>query len=338
MKILLQLMLSVLLIFAAGSAFAVKVDLLYQGQVSVTSQSPVEQSRAVQVALLQVLTKVSGNNPLLKNPDIQSHLTGAEKLVQQVGYAKPYLLNVDFDPSGVNELLRSLNIPLWGQNRPLILAWIEVETPGHPAEIVGNDSTSEVISLLKTNAEQRGLPILFPLMDITDINLISTKDIATMSIPTLMNATKRYAGEILLIGRVIQGPTGFVTQWKLVLNDNQWNWNFTGKTLKDMITPLMENVTTTLASRFAVVTSNAVQTELTLKVTGVTLQTDFGDLVHYLEHLTPVANVNVQRIAGSEVILNISLRGTEQSFTQLLSLGKKLTPINAAEWTYQWNH
>jgi hypothetical protein len=321
-----------------NAAFAVRVESLYQGQVSVASQSQEEQNHAIQAALLQVLTKVSGNNLIANNAEIKSHLNDAAKWVLQVGYPQPHLLSVNFDPSGINELLRQVNLPIWGQNRPLIVAWIEFESPGHPAEIISSDSVNEVMTLLKYSAEQHGLPMLFPLMDITDINQVTVNDIRTMAIPTLTNAAKRYAGDIILIGKIIQEKNNFTTQWRLVLNNNQWDWNLSGQTLNQVFSILMDNTMSTLASRFSVVTSNTVQSELILTVTGVTQKTDFAQLINYLDHLTPVANVDVKQISGSVVTLTISLRGTQQSFTQLLSLGKKLTPINAAEWTYQWNH
>lgn len=333
-----RLVLGFLLLFLAGLTYAAKVDSLYQGQTPVSSQSQEEQNRAVQAALLQVLLKVSGNNSILKKPDIKPRLTDAQKLVQQVGYSTPTLLSVDFDPSGVNDLLRSLNVPIWSQNRPMIVAWVENEALGHPAEILGSDSNNETVTLLKQQADQHGLPILFPLMDIADINQVSPNDIATMAIPKLTSAAKRYAGDVILAGRVIRGANGFATQWKLVVGDNHWEWNIVGKTLNEIIPVLVENITNTLAARFAVTTTSAVQTELTLKISGVTLQDDLAQLTRYLEHLAPVASVSVAQISGGDVTLTISLRGTREAFTQLLSLGNKLTPINPAEWKYQWNH
>src|SRR3989344_3950435 len=103
MKKLLSIAISFLMLLAANTAFAVKVESLYQGQVSVTSQSQEEQNRAIQAALLQVLTKVSGNNFIANNSEIKSHLNDAAKWVLQVGYSNPHLLSVNFDSSGVNE-------------------------------------------------------------------------------------------------------------------------------------------------------------------------------------------------------------------------------------------
>lgn len=338
MKTLVSSILSLILLLAASAALAVKVELLYQGQVLVASQSDDEQNRAIPSALLQVLTKVSGNIAIANNPEIKANLSHAAKWVTQVGYPKANVLSVDFDSIGVTDLLRKANSPMWGQNRPLILVWIDYEKSGHPAEIVGSDSNNEIVTLLKHNAELNGLPIIFPLMDLTDINQVSVNDVANMTVPTLQTAAKRYAGDVLLIGKITQGKNDYSSQWKLISDSSQSDWNLSGNTLDEIFSTLMRNTLSTLGTRYAVMTSSVAQGELTLTVSGITQQMDFAQLMNYLNHLTPVASVNIKQVSDSSVVLNISLRGSQQSFSQLLVLGKKLTPINAAEWTYQWNH
>lgn len=346
MNKLYQLIVGASLMLGVSSGFAVKVNSLYHARVPVISQSAEERRQAVQTALTQVLIKVSGNNRILDNALIKSHLALAEKLIQEYGYSAvhtptapaSYLLEIHFDAEGVNQLLRSDNAPIWGQNRPLILAWIECEGSGGPAEIMSSDSLMDVAVLLKQAADQHGLPIIFPMMDVIDLNQISVNDITTMSASTLANAAKRYKSDAILIGRIIQDSQGIHSQWKMVLDNNQWNWNFSGKTMTGVLSAMTDSIMTTLAERYAVITTNTVQMQVTLKVLGVTQQEDFVQLVRYLNHLTPVANAEVMQISGNEVALTISLRGTQQSFMQTLSVGKKLTPINPILWTFQWNH
>ncbi len=342
-----------ILLFAAP-VFAARVNSLYTAQVPVTSQSAQEKAQAVPQAFGQVLIKVSGNNQILDNPEIKSRLGAAENLMQEFSYstppipdsAKPYLLEVRFDTEGVNQLLRDAHVPIWGQNRPLILAWIAVEIPAHPAEIVDNGSTNTTALLLKQNAEQRGLPIIFPVMDVAELNQISVKDIATMAAPKLLTAAKRYASNAILIGRISQDINGqnvnqFNTQWKLVLGNDQWSWNVTGKTQAEVLTAITNTIANTLAARYAVIMTNDVQTQFTLKVIGVAQQDDFMQLMNYLKHLTPVADVQLVKISGNEVLLTVSLHGTQDSFVQALSAGQKLTPTvdgtTSSLLVYQWN-
>jgi hypothetical protein len=350
-KYLYQAAFGIFMCLIATSALAIKMDSLYKGTVPVTTQAVAERNQAIQQALTQVLIKVSGNTQILNNPKLKSRLKTADTLIQQFSYitpppnknnVAPYLIEVQFDPVGVNEWLRDAGVAIWGQNRPLILAWIVYEAPGHPAEIMSNDPTIEAVTLLKQYAGEHGLPIMLPMMDITDLDQVSVKDITDMAIPQIVNASKRYAGDAILIGHITQNDGNFISQWKFIMDNNQWNWNITDKNTNSIAT-LINNITNTLAARFAVVTTNTIQKDLTLKVMGITQYSDFAQLTRYLNHLTPVASVEITNIlTNNNVILKISLRSTQESFIKALSLGKKLTPVSNTNTTdtmvvYQWN-
>ncbi len=339
------------LYLVANIAFAVRVTALYQGIVPVASQSVEERNRMLEPALTQVLIKVSGNNQILNNPNLKSHLSSANTLMQEFSYSeaphlagetKPYLLHLNFDADGINKLLRDAGAPIWGQNRPLILIWLEEEAPGRKAEIIGADSSDNLSALLKQNTDRRGVPVIFPAMDMQDMSQIGVNDIATMDIAKLNNAAKRYGSDAILVGRIIQDTNGYTTQWKLVMGTDQWDWNMTGKTLADTFTAMTDNIATTLANRYAAVMTDNVQTKLTLKVMGISESDDFTQMIDYVKHLTAVTNAEVAHVAGSDVILDISLRGTEKSFIQAISIGQRLTPVasenNQTMLVYQWNH
>lgn len=337
-----------LLAFLANPVYAMKVNTLYQAQIPVHTQADAERLKAIQQAINLVLIKVSGNANIVYNDAIKSGTNSADSLVQEYSYSNnrnnreiPYLLNIRFDADAINQILRDANAPIWGQNRPLILLWVDFEFPGHTPEILSNDSTNMVVSLFKQSAEFRGLPLLFPIMDMTDMNLVSVNDIATFTPPNLINAAKRYASDAILIGRVQLVSEGYHAQWKLLNGENEWTWEMTDRNLESIIQNMTDHITTTVALRYAVVTTNAVQNHISLQVKGVTEQADFARLLRYLNHLTPVAQVTIEKIVSNEIILNISLRSSDDAFYQALTLGKKLTPIPSSNTSssliYQWN-
>lgn len=345
MKRSLQWVLIFFFIFFARTACAVQVNTLYQGEVPVASQSEADRVAKLPAALAQVFIKVSGNSHILDNPAVQSHLNNknATGLMQEYSYSSaipPYQLQVRFDVDGVNKILRDAAVSMWGVNRPLILAWVEYEIPNRVAEIIDTTSKNEIFTTIKNHANQRGLPILFPMMDMMDLNQVSVNQIVMMEIPNLQTAAKRYASDAILIVRVFQLTTGFSAEAKLVLGANQWDFHILGKTIPDVLSALIDNVTDTLASRYGTVVTNTVQTQILLKVIGISQQDDFSHLMRYIQHLTPVASVQIEKITGSDVTLNISLRGTRESFMQILSTGNKLTAVPAPDnnLIYQWNH
>ncbi|MCD6040061.1 MAG: hypothetical protein K0S27_1461 [Gammaproteobacteria bacterium] len=343
--------LNLFLLLMTLPALAMKVDSLYKSTVPVTTQGATERSHAVQEALSQVLIKVSGSTQILSSSNLKARLGTADTLIQQMGYITPpsnknrvpYLLEVQFDPMGIHQWLRDAGIAEWDQNRPLIIAWIAYEAPGHPSEIVNNDLTPEIATLFKQNAEQYGLPLILPLMDMTDFHQISTTDVIDGTLANLTNAAKRYASDAMLIGQVTQASHSLVSRWKLVLGDQQWEWNLAGQSIADIAPPLMTHIMTTLATRFAIITTNTIQKDLLLKVTGITHYPDFAQLTRYLTHLPPVANVEIIKISpDNDVILKVSLRSNQESFIQALSVGQRLiktSPTTSSNTmvVYQWN-
>src|SRR5579872_2407798 len=266
-------MLLLIYFLSVNAAYCVKVAALYQGVVPVASQSADMRSQLASDALAQVLIKVSGNSDILNNSNVKEHLNSADSLMQEFGYVpapnipgntKPYFLQLNFDPDGVNKILREAGAPLWGQNRPLLLVWFEYEEPDHPAEVIGADSGSNISVMLKQNTDRRGVPVIFPALDVEDLGQVSVNDVQMMNLPKLISAAKRYASDAILIGRIIRDANGYRTEWKLVMGNDQWGWNITGKTLQDTLTALADHVADTLGGRYASVITNTVQSHFTL--------------------------------------------------------------------------
>lgn len=328
---------ALLLLISSPAVLAVKVSSIYQAKVPVASRSAQEKTTALQAGLKQVLIKVSGDSQLLENnPLLQAKLSHVDELVQDYSYAAPeatqtampYLLVIHFDPEGVNRILRETGKPSWGQNRPLILVWLALETPNHPVDIV-DSSTGEIQALLKAGADERGLPMILPVMDMTDLNQVSVKDVLANSVQSLQQAAHRYAGNAILIGHVKQTNLKTVSQWQLVMGAEQWHFDVTGKDLQEVLSVMTNHVADVLVKRYSAVTTDAVQSEVALKIVGVKQQSDLMELIKYLQHLSPVADVQLVSVTGQEIVLNISLRGSKDSFVQALALGKNLQPVTA---------
>lgn len=343
---------SLLLYFLGVSAvFAVRVTTLYQGVLAATTQSAAERSQLASEALAQVFVKVSGSNDILTHSAVKEHLKAASSLIQEFSYtpapklsdkSKPYLLQLNFDPNGINKMLRDEGAPIWGQSRPLLLVWLENDVANHPRELIGANAENAISVMLKQNTDRRGVPVIFPAMDVEDLEQVSVNDVASMNSPKLLAATKRYGSDGILIGHIMQDTNGYTTQWKLIIGSDQWGWNMTGSTLQDILATMADHVADTLAGRYATVITNTVQSHFILKISHITEADDFVQAMNYIKHLTPVSNVELVQIIGSDLILKVSLRGTQESFTQALSVGQKLTPIatdgKQTMLVYQWNH
>ncbi len=336
MRDLSVLILAFLLVMMPSLAAAVRVNSIYKAEIPVASQSAQDKAAAIPEGLGQVLIKVSGNQQILENsPSLQASLTHADSTVQTFSYtalkdvskSTPYLLTLQYDAAAVNKMLNDAGSPIWGQNRPLILAWIVYETPRIPADFVDGSNPSEVQILMKKNARARGLAVILPLMDVTELTQVSVDDVLKKKVNNLQQAALRYASNALLIGHITQKNAEFISDWTLVVDNDQQNWTITGNNLAEVIVGATNNVADALATRYAVSVANDVQSQITLKIKAVKQQADLMHLMKYLQHLTSVADVQLTSVVADEITVDVSLRSSKKAFIQATGLGKNLISL-----------
>ncbi|MFB6261467.1 MAG: DUF2066 domain-containing protein, partial [Thiohalorhabdaceae bacterium] len=85
-------------------------------------------------------------------------------------------IQAHFDAEGVREGLWQAGWPVWGALRPGLLVWV-AQRDGGGLELVGPDSSPEVFDALRQAAQQRGLPLVLPLMDGTDRRNLDGRDL-----------------------------------------------------------------------------------------------------------------------------------------------------------------
>jgi hypothetical protein len=329
-------------------ASAVRVHSIYQDEVSVASQSNKDKLRAAQDALGDVFIKVSGNSHVLdNNPNLKANLSRADKFVQAYSYssppdapaATPYVLLVQFAPEAINRLLKEAGTPAWGQNRPLILVWLALQTTDHPLDII--DSSTDIQKQLRQSAKQRGLPMIFPMMDVTDLSLVSVADVTKPTMTNLQQASQRYESNAILVGSVKQTNNDFKSHWELILGSDSWNWDVIGKSLPEVFSGVVDNAADALATHYGLLNSSDVISELTLNISGVKEHNDLLTLMKALQHLNPVLEVQLRSVSGDAISFNVSIHGSREAFIQAASINKKLipvTPANLADGSldYKW--
>jgi uncharacterized protein len=333
------------LLLVASAAFAVTDASIYQAEIPVNSQSDQDRNNAIRHGLEQVLIKVSGNPAILSNLNLKN-LKDLTVLVEEYGYFKPdgsdqSLLKIMFNHEKIDQLLQKAQSPIWGADRALIVVWATWEATGQPPEIIDSESTNPVRNLMNLSASTRGIPLIFPTMDLTDISQMSVNDVVTMAIPTLKNAAKHYNSDRILIARITRLTTGFDVQAKLVLGENELNWNLHDPTISGILNKLINQMGDALAKRYSTVVSDNVETNVVMKVVGILHQEDFLLVKNYLKHLALVAEVDPIEINGEEVVLHLGLRGSREALMQSISAESKLVSepdsVDAQALVYRWS-
>lgn len=353
MKKLLFSLIGVLLYCVATHAAAVQVSGLYQTVVPVASQSKALQNAAMQQALSQVLIKVSGNSAVVNSTALQSAIANPANYLTSYSYqdgvladgTSSLLLQVSFDPKAVTTLLQNAQQSVWGQNRPLVLVWL-ADTQANAAQpiLVGTNTENPLTAQFKNDAKARGLPIMFPVMDLTDMQAVTPAAIAAAQLSTIQQASTRYNSDAILAVNLTQNNNQWNGTWTLISQGASSTWQTNGMTMSQAIQAGIDAVSNNLAAKFAVVANAAATNQVQLTVENVQDLSDYAAVTKYLKGLAPVTQAEVTQVTASALIFNLTVTGGEAALQQALSLDHHLQPVMAVPSTtdsgtglvYQW--
>jgi hypothetical protein len=160
-----------LLPMAAGAAEGPSLE-LYTGEIPVADQGESERRRALPLALEQVLQKLSGLRQFDDNPLVDLSLDRAPEILlsyyfRNVRYpladgsqASELRLVARFSEPAVDEMVRTLQLPLWQPDRQPFVMWLVVDT-GIDRRIMPVEY-AYLEHALTDVAQRRGLPLQWP--------------------------------------------------------------------------------------------------------------------------------------------------------------------------------
>lgn len=242
------LVLIMVIFLPTTAAFAVKVASLYQTEIPVVSQSEDAKEQAVRDGFLQVLIKLSGDGQIDKNAVIRSSLNRADYYVKDYDYSSEtpdssqYILRIGYEPTDVNRLLKTAKVSFWGERRPLILVWLVTANKQHGPDIVSDTSKDNVAASMKKAGKMYALPLIFPVMDMDEMNSITPNDVADISLDVINEATKRYSPDAVLIGEITENEQNAQSSWQLMIHDIQFNWKIDDKSTDAVVSSIMGQI------------------------------------------------------------------------------------------------
>jgi len=330
---------------AVPPAVAEVVRDLYSATVSVADQGKTALARGSGEALAEVLVKVSGRYEVLENPAIREALGGARAQVQQYAYTRSgpdggLAARYEFDPAWVTRLIASAGEPLWTANRPLVLAWVVVETPAG-REFINPETAPDEAALLLEAFERRGVPVQFPLFDLADTAAIGPQDVWRLDGIVLRSASARYNVQHIVAGRVAALSTGGVLgDWSYFSQQERLDRSAPARDLPDFLRQGVAIVAEDMAGRYAVAPRQVDDAGVRMAVSGVTGFADYAGIVNWLESLELVDHATVERIAGDRLELRILARADAVQLATLIELNTRLQPVpvsgSGPRLNYQW--
>ncbi|VAW76776.1 hypothetical protein MNBD_GAMMA15-60 [hydrothermal vent metagenome] len=330
-------LLSGLCLLAMGqSAWATRLDTLFQADAPATGRDAAGRQAALGQALATVLIRITGDKTVTSNEATQALLREPGRFVSQFrfnemqaevrGEAPELRLWAQFDEVALTRELRNLGLPYWGRDRPDVLVWLAVDDQSDRF-LVSDTSLNPLVSELRAAAQQHGLPVSLPLMDLEDQQAVTFSDLWGGFLGTVQQASERYRPQVVLVGRVERSRSGWSGQWSMLGAGARQNWTAHAASAEDVIQAGLSETAGLLATQYAVVASD--QTSRLVSVQGIRKLRDYAKVQRYLASLSPVEQVQVAMVADDEVQFSLRLNTSEQSLMRLIRLGRVLEPMSA---------
>ncbi len=342
-RIPILVLLPMLLLFVLPGE-AAEVAGLYSAEVPVTSQDAASRNRAIGEAFQQVLIKVTGRAAVTEQQTLQEKIQDASAYVQQYRYriaptpidAPPTaevrrLLQVQFDPQAINRLLTEQKLPIWGSTRPLILIWLGTEENGKRHMIMPGQEL-QLTAAIEDTAEQRGLPVLMPLLDLEDQSRLQAEDLWGKSVTPVREASRRYEPDLILVGTFRRASDPYWHgNWTLLTPQGLADWKSKGMDNNQVAAQGIQELAERLAAHYAPAHSEDGVQPLRLRITGIRQLSDYERIERFLRNLDSVAQVELLFAEPESVVFSLQVHGGQASLEREIGLGGLLRPESNPE-------
>lgn len=323
----------------ASPVQAVTVDDLYTVEMPIADQTASLRLEVFTAAFHQVVIKASGSDDPLLSPAFEQALTRTARYVKQFTYvnrkgldelgnvADLLYLRIDFDQQSIENLLRENKFPIWGRERPGSLMIISYDL-NQRIQMVSSDTTPELIALIDQAALKLGVPVLFPLMDLEDIALVKSRDIAARQYDQINQLATRYAPDALVIGQVVgRSGSGWRGDWEVRFAEQIFKWDYEDASKELIVEQAIKHLARILALEYALEDHRRVDQTLLLKVSSMNNINSLVKVQKYLESLNVVDAVQVGIITANEVTFRLKLRNKASDLQRLIEFGDMLEQL-----------
>jgi len=231
-------------------------------------------------ALDSLIVRLTGKADAPQAPALAELRAAPEKIISQFGFeADGSALVVEFDPASSERALRQAGLALWGNNRPLILAWWLEEELGGSTLVGDGQSTAET---LRRAAQHRGLPLRLPLADLNEQLAATSEVLSSAEFDGLAEVSERYAADVLLAVVSAEQDGKWQAQWRIRFLDQTAQGKVSAADREQLADAVMLAVLQRLAEHF--VAPPGAASDLEVWIEGANLAR-YADLERLLDAL-----------------------------------------------------
>ena len=303
-------------------AGAVEVPTLYTAEVPLDQKARDPRAEAYDAALREILMRVSGAEIAANDEAVAELFPDPRSYVVQFRPGADDTLWVSFDGQAIEQVLRNSGQTFWGAERPLTLVWLAVDWGQGTREIISADdpdrTRGEARSIDRNRlirerlleiAERRGLPIVFPLLDTTDLQSVTFSDIWGGFDEAILYASERYDAKSILIGRIRPSSS----------QRSRWTYYFADARSELTGSPqaIVGQVADQLAAEFAV-GGNAPIEAVVLNVSGIVSVDAYGSVQQILKDVAMIEEFALTEVAGDRASYRVEIRGGADRLSRAL--------------------
>jgi hypothetical protein len=303
---------------------------IYTGEVMVESKDAGERRRALPKALMNVLQKFSGLRSFEDYPQVEPALGVASSILVSFYYRNVEIVFADgsegeelrlvakFSDNSVDELVQSLQLPLWQTERDQTDIWVVVDD-GQSRRIMPVEF-AYTWSAMADVAASRGLPVNWPEADeegryLIDAQLLwggYTEDLGIGHGSSAMIVAARREG------------LEWSVRSNLTYGSENWTWRLQDIDLQAALTQSMQEAIDLIATAHSIAASDLGAQVHELTVAGLEGAGDYQRCLGYLQQLSVVNRVSVVSARPGNVTFRLELNALPQYLEETLLSGRFL--------------
>ena len=351
---------SILLCFSLFSS-ADQTTNLYRVLVPVGDQSAKSRDSGIDQAFSSMLIKLSGDSQIMQSPLLQPFLTDPKAFLDSVGFSQvdtasldsqnTMALDVKFDRTFVDKLLKQAQVSIVSTPRPNFLVWLMVDDLDHGRRVIHEslaqqadpeEPLSEVLNAFDQAMQGRAASYFFPSYDLEDQLSVSANEAWALSIDKLNKASQRYAVDGWFAIRVFKASDGQVRgAWAYQEIGKRKMDDFQGESLVGLMANSVDAVLDTLLKSYTYIPQLETN-RLLAQIEGVDNFSTYQSAETQLEKLEMIESLQLYSVNKDELVVAIEtnvradLLHAELLRSGFLEANKSSDNRSIGRLTYRW--
>lgn len=318
----LQIFLSIIITFVlCGPLFAVNLDNLYNVAIQVTDSSATTRAQILPDAFEQVVRRAASSHHAITHQEYIKARQHIDEYLNTYFYtenAGTYTLTLKFNEQKLTALFNKMGRNSLNKNRPQVLLWLVTEQ-NNQSDFVTSASMADVADKVDDLANSYGLPVLLPLLDLTERQSITEQDVINFNVAPLEKAAARYNADNIMIGNVKNVNGVWHCEWRLVDGTKNISWNTKGDDLNIELEVMFNQLADKLvASAHKMSTTNSTKQSIAVRVNGVDSIADYARVLAHLKKLPIVKQVEVGSVEGNWALFLVTAEGGRDAVIKAL--------------------